>query len=69
MSRKDDEGITDDALLTRIVRLVAPPDRRVMLNLALGMAELERTGETAALDTAIEAFWARVDEKQKIART
>lgn len=69
MAREDDELITDDALLTRMARLVAPADRRVILNLARGMAKLERTGEVEAFDAAVEAFWARFDEKERIART
>jgi hypothetical protein len=66
MAREDD-SITDDELLTRMAQ-VAPPDRKVLLNLTLALAEHHRTGETAVLDQAIKAFWARVNEKARIAR-
>jgi hypothetical protein len=65
----NDDRLTDAEIIAHIARVVAPEDRRVILNLVIGMDELNQTGKTAVFDAAVEAFFARMDEKARIART
>jgi hypothetical protein len=61
--------MTDDTeRLIRLIMSLLPHDQAIMRDLMIGLAQREQTGETAALDRAIEAFAARVHEKQRIAR-
>jgi hypothetical protein len=58
----------DDDLTTMLLQM-SPLDQQVLADIIMGFMERKNTGETAALQAAIRAFWARMAEKQQIGNT
>jgi hypothetical protein len=52
----------------QLLLALPPHDQEILCNLVLGFDRLDRTGERTPLAEALAAFWARVEEKDRIAK-